>query len=446
MASAGDPPKLRPAEAVAHSVPLAPPSGMHDLLPPAALARANVRRRVSETFGLFGYEQVTTPVFELAEVIERGLETVDRRDLLRFVEPDTGEVALLRPDITPQIARIVATTLAHKPAPYRLAYEGTVIRRRRGRARRQQQVFQCGVECIGLAGPEADVEVIELAARACENVGLRDFRIELAQVHIGRALLSVVPEDALGLVVESIARKDELALERQLVAAGVPKKARGPLLALVGLYGGVDVLSRARKLFRDADASAALDALATVVERLESAGLGGRLGVDLGELRGQSYYTGVSFTILAHGPGEPVGAGGRYDNLLERFHAPAPATGFALDIDNLEWALRDAGISGQTDRKARFAVASGDPALAVRTAASLRAAGYTAGRIEATNGDRALAYAAAWEYDCALVAGPKGLRAHRVADGATRPVAALDGPACDALAAWAKAAPLHEGT
>jgi ATP phosphoribosyltransferase regulatory subunit len=181
---------------------------MRDLLPPASMTRTLLWQRLMETFDLYGYQRVTTPPVEYAEVIERGLGTVDRRDLVRFVEPDSGEVALLRPDITPQIARIVATRLQDRPAPWRLCYEGTIVRRRRGRARKQHQVLQCGIECVGLKGPEADAEVIEVAVRACEGVGLRDFLVELAQVKIGTEVLDHVPENARLAVVETLAAKD----------------------------------------------------------------------------------------------------------------------------------------------------------------------------------------------------------------------------------------------
>ena len=108
-------------------LPMTPPGGMRDLLPPASMTRTLLWQRLMETFDLYGYQRVTTPPVEYAEVIERGLGTVDRRDLVRFVEPDSGEVALLRPDITPQIARIVATRLQDRPAPWRLCYEGTIV-------------------------------------------------------------------------------------------------------------------------------------------------------------------------------------------------------------------------------------------------------------------------------------------------------------------------------
>jgi len=117
---------------------------MRDLLPDEARRRRALGRRVLEHFALHGYQLVTPPAFEFAEVLERGLGTLDPSDVLRFVEPESGEVAALRPDVTPQIARMVATRLAREPRPIRLCYEGTVVRRRQGRARRHRQMPQAG--------------------------------------------------------------------------------------------------------------------------------------------------------------------------------------------------------------------------------------------------------------------------------------------------------------
>src|SRR5688572_19843529 len=155
---------------------------MGDVLPPEAERLRALTRVVINCFERSGYDLILTPLFEHAEVVERGTDALDPRDLLRFVEPESGEVAVLRPDITPQIARCIATRLAKHPPPWRLCYEGRVIRRRRGRARSHQQITQAGVECVGLAGSEADAEVLELAASACETAGLRDYRIELSHV------------------------------------------------------------------------------------------------------------------------------------------------------------------------------------------------------------------------------------------------------------------------
>ncbi len=409
---------------------------MRDLLHPESGARRALSARLLRAFALHGYDLVTTPPFEHAEVLERGLAAVDRRDLLRFVEPETGEVALLRPDITPQIARIVATRLADRPAPWRLCYDGTVIRRRRGRARRQRQIAQCGVECIGVGGPDGDAEVIALAATACRAVGLETFRIELGQVEIGRAALALVPEDVRAAAAEALTQKDGAALDALLRAAGVGDAERARLAALVSLDGpAASTIARARLLLDDAASRLALVDLAAVAERLAALGLGDDVvGVDLGDVRGSSYYTGVRFTVLAEGPGEPVGAGGRYDNLLGRFDAPAPATGFALDLDNLEWALAHSGHPFGTTRPVRIALAAAEPPVRRAIEDALRTAGIAVAVVPGADEASALAFARAWGYDAALVAGTSGARLLRASDGAMNELDALDPSAVLALA------------
>jgi ATP phosphoribosyltransferase regulatory subunit len=382
--------------------PLVSPKGMGDLLPPEAAERRALARKVLHVFELSGYELITPPVFEHAEVVARGNDALESRDLLRFVEPESGEVAVLRPDITPQIARIVATRLAKRPSPFRLCYEGRVFRRQRGRARSHRQVSQCGVECVGLGGVEGDTESIALAARACTEVGLRDFRIELSDIRLVRSLLDQVPEAARAAVTETMAAKDVTALAAVLHNCGIGKTLTGRLTALVGCYGGPEVLAEARKRFRWAEARKALGSLHELTRRLGALGLADRIGFDLGETRGLSYYTGVHFNVLAPGPGEALGGGGRYDSLLSRFGLDAPATGFALDLRNLQWTLHNAGVTVDAGSPTRVAVAGTDGACVARVADTLRAAGVVAATVPGDPG-AALAFAQAWGYDAALV-------------------------------------------
>jgi ATP phosphoribosyltransferase regulatory subunit len=416
-------------------LPMTPPGGMRDLLPPASMTRTLLWQRLMDTFDLYGYQRVTTPPIEYAEVIERGLGTVDRRDLVRFVEPDSGEVALLRPDITPQIARIIATRLRDRPAPWRLSYEGTIIRRRRGRARRQQQVLQCGIECVGMKGPEADAEVIEVAMRACEGVGLQAFLVELAQVKIGSEVLDHVPEAARPAVIETLAAKDASTLEKLLQEAGVVTAERRRLRMLCDLYGDRSVIAQARRRLKNAAARRALDELERVVERLESAGLGGRVAIDLGDLRRHSYYTGVSMTLLAEGPGEPLGMGGRYDDLLGRYDTPAPATGFAFEVDNVAWALTEAGISLRASLPVRVVVAGGTAARRRALAETWRSRGARVAVVPSKSVEEATEYARAWDYD--LLIWQRGTKGEliRVSDGRSRP---LEGEPDDMLLSWAR--------
>lgn len=383
---------------------------MRDLVPPEAGRRRLLTRAISEVFARHGYAPVTTPPFELERVFARAFDTLDPRELLRFVDGDSGEVVVMRPDITPQIARVVATRLADRPPPHRLSYEGHVVRRRRGRARTQRQIAQAGVECIGAAGVFADVEVISLASIATRAAGLVRHRIELNLVPLARTLLDQVDAARRTEASEALARKDRTALTAALVDE--PRGLVHRLLGALDLVGGVEVLDAARKLFDDAPSRELLATLTRVHDALEKEHLAVPIGFDLGEPRGFGYYTGVSFALLAEGPGEPIATGGRYDDLLARFGSPMAATGAGIDLDHLEWALQ--GSVG-LDRQRTSVVTFG--AECAELARELRAEEYDVATLPEANAEAALAYARAWSHAATVSSSGGRVSAVRVLDG-----------------------------
>ena len=416
------------------------PKGMGDLLPPEAEARRALTRVVLNSFELSGYDLVLTPLFEHADVVERGTDALDPRELLRFVEPESGEVAVLRPDITPQIARVIATRMAQLPAPWRLCYEGRVIRRRRGRARSHQQLTQAGIECVGMAGPEADVEVLELAQSACETAGLPDVRIELSHVSIAQSLLDELPRTLHSPVSDMLARKDRAALAKLGHDAHLARETAKHLCALVEHYGDLDVLTSAERTLRWPAAKAALASLRDIVERLDAT-TRGRLGVDLSDARGSSYYSGMSFSLLAAGPGESIGAGGRYDQLLGRYGLDQPATGFAFDLENLQWALRAAGRPSADRAQFRLALALGDAQKQRELARRLRSNDIVVATLPLYDDvESCLAFARSWGYDAVLVLDGKRARLVRARDADEKAVPTADPAAIVALQHWAQEA------
>lgn len=405
---------------------------MRDHLFPESVARQTLRRKLTDLFGRWGYELVTTPPFEHAEVLERGLDTLDRRDLLRFVEPDTGEVALLRPDITPQVARVVATRLEGRPPPFRLCYEGWVIRQRRGRVRRPRQVAQAGVEHVGVAGPEADAEILTLCCHALRELGLSEFRIELAHSRIVREALSEAPREARAGLSAAVGAKDGASLDFAADRHSVASQTRQSLEVLAGLWGELDdTIARARASAIGERAGVALDELVAVSKLLPD-DLRSAAGLDLGEHRGMAYYTGVSFSVLCDGPGQPVGAGGRYDNLLSRFGLSSPATGFALDVDAIEAALQRAGRS-TPGRAPRVAVHGGDRSRRGEALSRLRERACACDLADVDE-QTAVAFAAAWHYD-AVLSLSDGASGRRSVDRARRPVD-LDNRGLAAFVEW----------
>jgi ATP phosphoribosyltransferase regulatory subunit len=364
------------------------PAGMRDLLPEEAASRRDLSRSVLERFSLHGYRLVLPPVFELASVLERGLGASAADDVLRFIEPESGEVAVLRPDMTPQVARIVATRLGDREPPFRLAYEGTVVRRRVSRAKKHLQIPQVGVELCGVAGAEGDLELLCLAADALrEGAGLERFTIDLSDAAIVRELLAGLESSRAAEISLALARKDEPSLEE--LCDGV---AEGPrVMALAHLHGGREAIVEAAALLAGTRAEAPAKRLLALFDAASARGLAPYLSADPGEVRGLSYYTGTIFSIYAEGPGEPVGGGGRYDDLLARYGAPRPSVGLGIDLDALSWAVRE---TRETPPR-RFGVVvvghEDDPRVA-----ELRSRGIAA--VAVTDAARAHAYAASWAF------------------------------------------------
>jgi ATP phosphoribosyltransferase regulatory subunit len=385
------------------------PAGMRDLLPIEARRQSSLAGRVIESFELYGYERVTMPAFEYASVLERGLGALDANEVLRFVEPETGEVVALRPDMTTQVARMLAARLADAPPPARLCYEGSVLRRRRERARRNRQIAQAGIELVGTAGPAGDLEVLTVAAAAVRAAGLERCTIDLGHARIAWSLLEPVPREHWPALVEALALKDAAELELRAARAGVQGAALAALCELPSLHGSGDALwKRAERVLGATGAAQSLAELRALWQAATE--LGPELVVDLGETWNFAYYTGMTFQILAEGPGAAVGSGGRYDGLLERFGVARPAAGFAVDLDNLGWAL-DHGEAHENE-PARLLVVKGDGAAAVMR--ELRAEGVRCAT--APNGD-ALGYARAWRYTHVLEVGQKACKLSRVVDG-----------------------------
>jgi ATP phosphoribosyltransferase regulatory subunit len=361
---------------------------MRDFLPPDARRHADLARVVLGSFELYGYELVTLPVFEYEEVLERGLGALSPDEVLRFVEPETGEVVALRPDMTPQLARVVATRLGQATPPFRLSYQGSVLRRRRERARRHRQIFQAGIELIGPAGPAGDLEALEVACSAARAVGLRDFVLDLGHARIAFALLEGVEPARQRAAVEALHLKDRSELLRAAARAGLPRNEQEALGALAELHGGREVWPAAAKVLAGTRAAAGAAELSGVFDEVLERGLASSVVVDLGETRNFAYYTGTTFQLHAQGPGTPIASGGRYDGLLGRFGRALPAFGFAFGLDDLSWALGGVSSSEMPPR----VLLSG---AAVQLATGLRQLGV---RSAAGPEQDPLAYARAWRY------------------------------------------------
>lgn len=395
---------------------------MRDLLPAEAESQGRLLARLLGTFDLFGFQRVSLPVFEYADVLERGLGSIEPTNLLRFVEPESGEVVALRPDVTPQVARLVSTRLAGHPVPMRLCYRGSVVRRQRERARHDQQVLQAGIELVGASGSAADLEVIEVTTTALRQAGLSSFTVDLGHGAIAQSLVVGVAPAVRADLLEALALKDSADLARRALRHGVDATTREALLALLRLHGGLEIFAAAKGYLEHTPAWPHVVELEALARAVDGAQLAPELVVDIGETRTVRYYTGPMFQILAEGPGQAVASGGRYDSLYERFGQARCAAGAAIHVDHLRWALGnqlapgrhrvlvvdDSGAGGATPAAGSSAAGP----MAAGLVAALRQAGVPAALAVASEGGSGpagrlpLDYARAWGYS--LVARPLG--------------------------------------
>lgn len=324
------------------------PSGLRDLTPDHSAHLADLSARLQQVFSSLGYRRVFLPTLERLDVVERGLSRAALADVMKFVEPGSGELVAIRPDITPQIARLYAARPDALPSPARLCYDGPVLRAREERAGRPREVYQSGVELLGAGGPAADAEVLVLLSRSLAKVGLTSAVVEVGHARFAPAILDaarVRPADRADAL-DALARKDEATLTRIAGRGKGDGAARKALPALATLYGE-GALARARTLAKGVPAAAAaLGEVDAAIKAARRKGVDG-LAVDLGEVRGLGYYTGVTFVGHAPGAGSAVAAGGRYDELLARFGRPGPAIGFAVDLEFATQALERAGKAGR---------------------------------------------------------------------------------------------------
>ncbi len=395
------------------NVPLAPPSGMRDVLEPESIQRMELARTLLGDYRKHGYQLVRTSPCEYAELIDQTLSDEHKHNELRFIDPQTARVALLRPDMTLQVARIVASRLRDKPAPWRLCYEGSVIRQRGGNARTQRDISQIGIECIGLSPEHADAETIELVSRSCERVGLQNYYLELGHTGLGRRLLAALPPTFHARVASALTQKDTQTLSTLLGQARAKPALTHMFMKLVELYGDLNVFNRIPREFKTKEYVGFFAQLERILEQLANKHLIQHVRVDLANLNHWNYYTGFNFTILAEGPGQPVAEGGRYDNMMARFGLDVPATGFAFDADSLIWALgvQESGVAVPHQR--RLVIGSRLKNARIRRLVdALRADGAIVSVLDHGQIEHLIHYARAWNYDAVLLEKGAGLVAY----------------------------------
>lgn len=354
------------------------PDAVEELLPPDARALEQLRRTSLDTCERWGYDLVMPPVIEYLEALLSGVAHDLDLQTFKLTDQLSGRMMGVRADITPQAARIDAHQL-RKDGPVRLCYSGTVLRTRPEAPGGARNPLQLGAELYGHAGIESDVEVIALMAQVLSAAGVEQLHLDLGHVGIFRGLAEQagLNTQAEADLWDALQRKATADIAALLEDHGVAAPHREALSALAQLSGGVEVLDEARSVLAGANGvvTEALDALTAIAEALTQWLPGLTLHVDLGELRGYRYHTGVVFAAYTPGVAQELARGGRYDDIGAVFGRARPATGFSTDLKALYGAVRRS--QGQRNAAGAIAAPWGEDAALHARVQALRDSGET---------------------------------------------------------------------
>lgn len=322
------------------------PEGVRDIYNSECKKKMALEKKLHQVLALYGYQDIETPAFEFFDVFNSDTGTVSSREMFKFFDRNNNTL-VLRPDMTPSIARSVAKYYSDCAFSLRLSYMGNTFLNNRSYQGKLAEKTELGAEHINDDSPEADAEAIVMMIDCFLEAGLKDFRVDIGQSEFYRGIMDAldVSNEVKMQIHEYIENKNSLGMELLLSDLSMKECYRNILLEYNELYGDVSMLEQAKKLTINPRCQAAIERLEQVYEVVCHYGYERYISFDLGMVNHFDYYTGIIFRGYTYGTGDAIGKGGRYDNLLMQFGKDAPAIGFTILVDDLLSALDRQSIS-----------------------------------------------------------------------------------------------------
>lgn len=312
------------------------PDGVRDIYSAEYRKKNELENKLQKVFALYGYHNVQTPMFEYFDVFGKEVGTIPSKELYKFFDRE-GNTLVLRPDITPSIARMATTLYDTEKLPIRLCYKGNTFINHSSYRGRLHETTQAGAELIGLDSVEADAEMVAMAVESLKEVGLGDFQIHIGNVEFFESFIAETgldKEEELKLR-EFISNRNYFGVEELLQNANTKETTKAAFQILPELIGGAEILREAKKYALNFRTIEALKRLEALYDLLTAYGVEKYVTFDLSMSGTYGYYTGIIFRGYTYGTGDAIVKGGRYDHLLEKFGKASPSIGFVIVVDEL---------------------------------------------------------------------------------------------------------------
>ncbi len=354
------------------------PEGVRDIYNDECEKKHYILDRMRQVIQSYGYRFIETPTFEFFDIFGQEVGTTPSKDLYKFFDRE-GNTLVLRPDMTPSIARAASKYFPIETEPVRLCYEGNVFINNNSYQGRLKESTQLGVEFIGENSVDADGEIIALVVNNLKAAGLEQFQISIGHADLFRQLMKAADFDAEAeeTLRDLILNKNFFGVDEFLERHQVTDDLRSLFSMLGKMYANPKEWAGMKEIaLRFPGVADALSYLQELYELLEVYDVTKYVSFELGLISSYSYYTGILFSGYTFGSGEPIVKGGRYDGLLSYFGKESPAIGFALMVDQLLLALERQKIAISAGQEAEIILYTPQQRkIAATTAEELRNAG-----------------------------------------------------------------------
>ena len=326
------------------------PEGVRDVYGKECARKLTIENKINNIFNLYGFHNVQTPTFEFFDIFNKERGSVPSKNLYKFFDRE-GNTLVLRPDLTPSIARIAAKNYMDVNVPIKICYNANTYINNSELQGKLKEITQLGCELIGDDSVEADAEMVALVVNSLKSAGFDKFLVEIGQVDFYKGLLEECGfeddvEEELRVRIEN---KNFFGVEELLDSKDITSNVKDTFLKLPSLFGSSDVLDKAKELATNEKSLKAIEKLEEVYSILVDYGVADYISFDLGMLSNFNYYTGIIFKAYTYGTGDAIVAGGRYDKLLSQFGKDSAAIGFAVYMDQLLMAMSSQKMEGDTD-------------------------------------------------------------------------------------------------
>ena len=316
------------------------PEGVRDIYDAECKKKKKVISQIHHVLELYGYQDIDTPSFEYFDIFNMDKGSAASNEMYKFFDRNNNTL-VLRPDITPGIARSVAKYYPDEQLPIRLCYAGNTFLNTHQHQGKLSEFTQIGGELVNDDSSAADAEIIACVIHCLLAAGLKEFQIEIGDVEFFKGMIEEAGLDSETekRIKEYIHSKNFFGLTEFVNTLNIPAERKAALKSFESLFGGLDMLDRAETLVTNPVSLESIDRMRKVYTALASYGYEKYVSFDLSMINRFNYYTGIIFRGYTYGTGDAIVKGGRYNDLLEKFGKKAPSVGFAIYVDDLMNAI-----------------------------------------------------------------------------------------------------------